>query len=267
MAAKGTARLRRQGHAAVFDQAVFAQVLKQLLAVVVRGCAGAPHASGGFGVGGVQAVVADVHEGVEVAEERRVALEAAPDGIDGVLEVDIVFHIIGGGAVLDVLERLFAVVSFGVLALVGLELPFDLVGCVGHEGHAEGGVEFLGCLQEYFEGLAHDGGAAVSDTVAMVAEVGVHGVGLLGGDSYDFVAVLLPHLPDGACAGLFGRGGLGERDEVVDRGGGGRGVVVTHGRTPLGVDDKKPLDKIFIKRRLYKGKDESYLVKPRARPL
>jgi hypothetical protein len=29
---------------------------------------------------------------------------------------------------------------------------------------------------------------------------------------------------------------------------------VTHGRTPLGVDDKKPLDKIFIKRRLYKGK-------------
>lgn len=210
-------------------------MLKQLLAVVVRGGAGAPHASGGFGVGGVQTVVADVHEGVEVAEERRVALEAALDGIDGVLEVDIVFHVVGGAAVLDVLERLFAVVSFGVFSLVGLELPFDLVGGVCHEGHAQGGVEFQGGLEEHFEGLAHDGGTAVGDTVAMVAEVGVHGVGLLGGDSYDFVAVLLPHLPDGVCASLFGRGGLDERDEVVDRGGGGRGVVVTHGRTPLGV--------------------------------
>lgn len=210
-------------------------MLEKLLAVVVCGCAGTAHAAGGLGVGGIETVVADVHEGVEVAEERRVAHEAAPDGIDGVLEVDIVFHVVGGAAVLDVLERLFAVVSFGIFSLVGLELPFDLVGCVGHEGHAEGGVEFLGCLQEYFEGLAHDGGTAVGDTVAMVAEVGVHGVGLLGGDSYDFVAVLLPHLPDGACAGFLGRGGLGERDEVVDRGGGGRGVVVTHGRTPLGV--------------------------------
>lgn len=210
-------------------------MLKQLLAVVVRGGAGAPHASSGFGVGGVQAVVADVHEGVEVAEERRVALETALDGIDGVLEVDFVFHVVGGGAVLDVLERLFAVVSFGVFALVCLELPFDLVGDVCHEGHAEGGVEFLGGLEEHLEGLSHDGGAAVSDTVAVVAKIGVHVVGLLGGDSYDIVAELLPHLPDGACAGLFGRGGLDERDEVVDLGGGGRGVVVTHGRTPLGV--------------------------------
>ena len=210
-------------------------MLKQLLAVVVRGGAGAPHASSGFGVGGVQAVVADVHEGVEVAEERRVALETALDGIDGVLEVDIVFHIVGGGAVLDVLERLFPVVSFGVFALVCLELPFDLVGDVCHEGHAQGAVEFLGGLEEHLEGLSHDGGAAVSDTVAVVAKIGVHVVGLLGGDSYDFVAVLLPHLPDGACAGFLGRGGLDERNEVVDLGGGGRGVVVTHGRTPLGV--------------------------------
>ena len=207
-------------------------MLEKLLAVVVGGCAGAAHATGGLGVGGVEAVVADVHEGVEVAEECRVAHEAAPDGGDGVLEVDVVFHVVGGAAVLDVVERDFAVVLFGVFSLVGLELPFDLVGCVGHEGHAEGGVEFLGGLEEHFEGFAHDGGAAVSDAVAVVAEVGVHGVGLLGGDSYDFVAVLLPHLPDGACAGFLGRGGLGEHDEVVDRGGGGRGVVVTHGRTP-----------------------------------
>ncbi len=210
-------------------------MLEKLLAVVVCGGTGAPHTAGGFGVGGIETVVADVHEGVEVAEERRVALEAAPDGIDGVLEVDIIFHIIGGGAVLDVLERLFAVVLLGVFALVGLELPPDLVGGVGHEGYPEGGVEFQGGFAENFEGFARDGGTAVSDTVAMVTEVGVHGVGLLGGNSYDFVAVLLPHLPDGACAGFLGRGGLGERDEVVDRGGGGRGVVVTHGRTPLGV--------------------------------
>ena len=211
------------------------QVLEKLLVVIARGGAGAIHMAGSLGVGGIETVVADVHEGVEVAEERRVALEAALDGIDGVLEVDFVFHVVGGGAVLDVLERLFVVVSFGVFALVGLELPLDLVGGMGHEGHAEGGVEFQGGLEEHLEGLSHDGCAAVSDAVAVVAKIGVHVVGLLGGDSYDFVAVLLPHLPDGACAGLFGRGGLGERDEVVDRGGGGRGVVVTHGRTPLGV--------------------------------
>ena len=68
----------------------------------------------------------------------------------------------------------------------------------------------------------------------MVAEVGVHGVGLLGGNSHDLVSVLFPHLADSACAGLLVRGGLGDRDEVVDLGGVCLGGVVSHERLLLG---------------------------------
>ena len=243
-------RLRRQGHAAVFDQVIVVQVLQKLLVVIVRGGAGAAHAAGGFGIGGVEPVVADVHEGVKIAEERRVAREAALDCNNGVLEIDVGFHVVGGAAVLDVVERDFAVGFLGVFALVGLELPFDLVGGVCHEGHPEGGIEFECGLAEHLERFAHDGGTAFGDAVAMVTEVGIHGIGLLGGNPYDFVTVLLPHLTDGVCAGLLVRGALGECDEVVDLGGGGRGVVVTHGRTPYGVKrQQKALDKVFIKRR------------------
>ena len=210
-------------------------MFQKLLAVVVRGGAGAAHASGGFGVGGVETVVADIHKGVKVAEERWTAREAALDGDNGVLEIDVGFHVVGCAAVLDVVERDFAVSFLGVFALVGLELPLDLVGGMCHEGHTEGGVEFECSLAEHLERFAHDGGTALGDAVAMVTEVGIHGIGLLGGNPYDFVTVLLPHLADGICSGLLIRGALGECDEVVDLGGGGRGVVVTHGRTPYGV--------------------------------
>lgn len=217
--------------------------------VIVRCGAGAPHVSGGFGVGGVKPVEADFQEGVKVAKERWIAHEATPDGNDGIFVVDLGFCVIGGAVIFYVVKGDFAVVFFGVFALVGLELPLDFVGGVGHEGHPEGGVEFQGCLAEHLESFAHNGGTALGNAIAMVTEVGIHGIGLLGGNPYDFVAVLLPNLVNGACANLLVRGGLCTSDEVVDLGGGCRGVVATHVRTPFWVKrQQKAFDKVFIKR-------------------
>lgn len=240
------------------------QVLEKLLVVIARGGAGAIHMAGSLSVGGGEPVMAEIHEGVKVAQERRLAQEAAPHDEDGVLAVDVAFEvfehtahhrvaaidvgvILGrrcmafvvfarllfvGTAFLGVVCADFAFVLLGVFALVGLELPLDLVGSMGHEGHPEGVVEFQGGIAEHLVGFAHDRCTAFGDAVAMVTEIGIHGIGLLGGNPYDFVTVLLPHLTDGVCAGLLIRGALGERNEVVDLGGGCRGVVVTHGRTP-----------------------------------
>ena len=281
--------------------------------MVARGGAGISQAARDFGVGGGKAFRADFHTGVEVALELLVPRETATHDGDGVLAERVAFDVVEhaachrvvainvgdvrgfcgtvavvlarlllvGTAFLDVVHGDFTVVLLDVFTLVGLELPLKLLGGVCHEGNAEGGVEFQGDIVEHLEGFAHDRSAALGDAVAVIAEVRIHGVGLLGGNSHDLVSVLFPHLADSACAGLLVRGGLGDRDEVVDLGSVGLGGVVSHERLLLGFvfcppwrtkglsGQQKALDKVFIKRRCcaVNAKMGDYLVKPWARPL